>query len=173
MKKLLLGLLMTLILSTGFGQEFQVPDRTLEQKHNRAVFLAHALNIVGISAGKKSGMTVSEYADYCGDQFKVTWNKEAGFSGLVKGTLNNLETLRRNQNPPIKIVEQTENKVVFDWKINFKGMFDNGPNNGVTYEEYLLWQNNVGIKIAEYLGATYKQEVLDDDWLRITLVNGK
>ena len=40
---------------------------------------------------------------------------------------------------------------------------------GVSYEEFSLWWNIVDNQIAEYLGATYQQEELDNDLLRITL----
>ena len=164
---------MTTILSNGFGQDFQVPERTLEQKHNRALFFAYVNIAVGISAAKESGMSVSEYAEYVGDQLKGSWNKERGFPGLVNGTLLNYESSRLEQKSPIKIIEQDENKVVFDLKINYKGLFDNGPLFGITYEEFSLWYDIVYRQIAGHFEATYKQEELDDDMMRITLTNNK
>ncbi|WP_340114051.1 hypothetical protein [Maribellus mangrovi] len=169
MKKLFLSLLMTAILGTSFGQVFQVPERTVEQKFNRNLYMVYVMAAVGINQAKESGMTVEEYGEKIGDLFKLSWNKEQGFTGLVNGILFNLESSRLAQDPPIEIVEQNENKMVFDWKPSYKELFSDGPLYDISYEEFSLWWNIVDIQIAEYLGATYKQEELDNDMLRITL----
>lgn len=139
MKNLLLGLIMTAILSNAFGQNFQVPERTVEQKFNRNLNMVYVFVAAGITAAKESGMSIEEHGKYMGDQFKVSWNKEAGFTGYVNGVLFNSESSRRTQDPPIKIIEQNENKIIFDWKPSYKELLNNGPVYGITHEEFSLW----------------------------------
>ena len=169
MKKLIISLTLTLIVSITYAQDFSVPERTDVQKHNRVVSLTYGNIIPGIAYAKSTGKTAEEYSAYVGDLFKTSWNRENGFSGLVNGVLFNFESFRREQDPPMEILEQSDSKIVIKWKINYKNMFDDGPVNNVTYDEFDQWIEIVYKKIAEYFDAGYEQEVTEDDWLMITI----
>ena len=169
MKKLIISLTLSSIVSMINAQNFLIPERTTVQKHNRAVYLTYANVIPGIAYAKSTGKTVEEYAAFVGDLFKTSWNKENGFSGLVNGTLFNFESFKREQDPPMEILEQSDRKIVIKWKINYKNRFNDGPVYNVTYDEFNQWFEIVNRKIVEYFDATYKQEVKEDDWLLIII----
>ena len=169
MKKLIISLTLTLIVSITYAQDFSVPERTIVQKHNRVVSLAYGNIIPGIAYAKSTGKTAEEYSAYVGDLFKTTWNRENGFNGLVNGFLSLFESFRREQDLPMEILEQSDSKIVLKWKINYKYMFDDGPVNNVTYDEFNQWFEIVNMIIAEYFDATYEQKITGDDWLVITI----
>lgn len=164
-----MSLSVILIVSITYAQDFSVPERTIVQKHNRAVSLTYGNIIPGIAYAKSVDKTAEEYGAYVGDLFKTSWNRENGFSGLVNGVLSNFESFRREQDPPMEILEQSDSKIVIKWKINYKNRFNDGPVYNVTYDEFNQWFEIVYKKIVEYFDAVYEQKVTEDDWLMITI----
>ena len=169
MKKLFISFSLALVTTVIYAQDFSVPERTFIQKHNRAMYLTYANIIPGISYAKSIGTTAKEYSAFVGDLFKTSWNRENGFSGLVNGVLFNFESFRLDQDPPLEILEQSDSKIVFKWKINYKNMFDDGSVNNVSYDEFNQWFEIVNMKIVEYFDASYEQKVTEDDWLILTI----
>jgi len=169
MKTLFLSFSLALVTSVIYAQDFSVPERTFMQKHNRMTYLTYANIIPGISYAKSTGKTAKEYSSFVGDLFKTSWNRENGFSGLVNGILYNFESFRREQDPPMEILEQSDSKIVIKWKINYKNMFEDGPVSNVTYDEFNQWFEIVNMKIVEYFDASYEQKVVEDDWLILTI----
>lgn len=151
------------------AQEFVIPERTPAQKHQRAVVLAHGGLIASITLSKQSGVTPYDYGRATGDIHKTGWDKEAGFKGFAIGTIANWENLRREQDPPIEITEQNDNSVVFKVKMNFSGLFAQGPVYNVTREEYCEFFSGLHESIAAHLAASYKQEALPEGWVQITI----
>ncbi len=147
---------------------FKVPERTSAQKHNRVVFLAYASITPAIGFAKQKGSSVSDYATYCGNQFKTSWNKSAGFEGFVRGVLMNYESMRREADPAIAILSQDNNRIEFKWKINYKDLF-NSDQGGATYDDLNQFFGVAYPIIAEYVGAVYQHEVSKDDWLNVTI----
>ena len=170
MKKLLVTISLITVFSMSYAQDFSVPERTIVQKHNRAVYLTYLNIITAIAYAKSTGKTAADYSVYTGDLFKTSWNKENGFNGFVNGVLGNYESFRRDQDPPMEILEQSQDNLVLKWKINYKNIFEDGPRYNVTYEDFNQWFDIVYNKIADYLGATYEQEVMEGDWLKITII---
>jgi len=169
MKNLLVSFSLIFVFSMSYAQDFAVPERTTVQKHDRAVYLTYLNIITAIAYAKNTGKTAADYSVYVGDLFKTSWNKENGFNGFVNGVLGNYESYRRDQDPPIEILEQSPGKIVLTWKINYKNIFEEGPQYNVTYVDLNQWFNIAYNKIADYLGATYEQEVMEGDWLKITI----
>lgn len=169
MKNLIVLLFLFSVPFSGFTQDFSIPERTSTQKHNRLFYLMSGNIAVGIAGAKEAGMSPREYASFCGNQFKHSWNKEAGFKGFAQGTLANYESGRRENDPAIEILEQSSDKLVFSYYNNFKTLYNNGPMFGTTYEEFLIWVDLVYRQIGEHLGATYQQEEMEDDRLKISI----
>jgi len=169
MKKLLLTLSFVLCLTFVFGQSFTVPERTIEQKHNRVVWQTYGIIISEMSYAKSLGKKSGEVSIYTGNLFKTSWNQEGGFESYVKGTLFNFESFRLTSDPAIEILQQSENQIVFKVKINYKSLFEKGDYYEVSYEEFDNWLLNVYQIIGEHMGAIYEQKEIEDDWMEITI----
>lgn len=168
MKKILFTLIFIAAYAMGSAQEFKIPELTLEQKHNRTLYLANGNIIAGIAYAKTAGTSIDYYANYIGDLYKLTWNKEDGFEGFVKGSLYNWENWCRASDPPMEILEQNENKVVFKSKNTLEELFENGPLFDVSYDELFTWYKIVHQRIGEYLGAGFEMEEIDGEWIKMT-----
>lgn len=145
---------------------FEVPTMTLEQKHDRAVALGDFNILAGIVIAKQNGMTLEQFAESFGDLAKTTWNPDAGFEGFVNGMLFNNESLVRNQDPALVILEQSDRKIVLKGKPGFRDLFSDGPYMGMTYAEFVrCYEIGVG-RIAAHLGASYELQPMDDGWLK-------
>ena len=169
MKNILAIVLLCAIIIECHGQEVIVPERTVAQKHQRTIVLAHAGLIASIALAKQSGISAYEYGKASGDIHKTGWNKEAGFKGFAKGTIANWENLRREQDSAIEITEQNENSIVFKMKMDFAGLFSQGPVYDVTRDEYYEFFKGIHESIAAHLAASYEQEALPDDWVQVTI----
>jgi hypothetical protein len=112
-----------------------------------------------INYAKSLGKSVEDFASFSGDQIKTSWNQANGFNGLVNGMLNNWRPL-----VPIgelKIKERDDNHIIFSASKMFTGL-KTSPQYNVTYDDYLTFFRVVCEKIAEYMGAVYKQETTSD-----------
>jgi hypothetical protein len=112
--------------------------------------------INSINYAKSIGKKVEDIASFTGDQFKTGWNKSDGYSGFVNGTLNNWRSVIPRGG--LKIVAQDSSHIIFSANKMFLGLKKNSPQFNVTYDEYLTFYRIVFEKIADYLGAIYKQE---------------
>lgn len=138
---------------------FQVPERTATQKHRSAINASVSQVCLGIAYAKGHGSSVDDYAKFCGDQIAPQWNKEAGFAGFVRGMLFNVDLYRREGDPTIQILAQS------DAMIQFKGPagtwlepFKNGPYYGVTMAEFQRFSALLTERIAAELGCTCHME---------------
>ena len=144
------------------AEPVKVPERTPSQRVNRLLqFNANGV-VLGIAFAKSRGSSVEEYARFCGDIFVPTWNRDNGFAGLALGVLANFDVVRRIEDSPPEILVQTDSMIRFKSYLADKRLFRDGKLGGITFDEYLLWIEVVYVRIAEYLGATYKQESSGD-----------
>lgn len=167
MKQLLLApILCLLITSTTIAQEnFKIPEITDAEKFANMAGQANALIVNSINYAKSLGKSVDDIANFSGEQFKTSWNKEMGFNGFVNGILYN--SICFFPKAEISILEQSD-KIV-KYRIFFDPEFIKSfPMLNVTFEEYLSFQKGVVIKIGEYLGAEYSHE-LKDNVLYVTI----
>jgi hypothetical protein len=116
--------------------------------------------INSINYAKSIGKKVEDIASFTGDQFKTGWNKSAGYSGFVNGTLDNWRSVIPRGG--IKIMEQDSSHIIFSANKMFPELKKNGSQFNVTYDEYLAFYRIVFEKFADYLGAIYKQETKPD-----------
>jgi hypothetical protein len=116
-----------------------------------------------ISYAKSLGKKVEDIASLMGDQIKTGWT--GGYNGLVNGMLYNWGVLVQKRD--LKIIEQDSNHIVFNVNKLFTGL-KTAPQYNVTYNDYLTMYNVACQKIADYMGATYKQEATPDG-VRVTI----
>ena len=157
-----------IFLTTGLcAQEiFNVPEIPVEQKHQNMVGQFDAITTVGINYAKTQGLTAAEYGTFCGEQFKYSWNKDAGFEGLVKGALYNMSCFLSD--PGIEITTNTAEKVKFKTRLVGTRIKNNEPVYGVTYKEYIDFLEAITSTVGDYLGC--KSELsYDEEWMYFTI----
>jgi hypothetical protein len=113
---------------------------------------ANSLLLVEISHAKDLGQTVEEAAKYVGDLFKTTWNQEEGFEGFVKGSLFNFYCFAPYGE--MKILEQSDDHIIFEVTNLNPWLKNNGPVFNVTYEEYVVFLEIIHERIADYLNSS-------------------
>lgn len=156
-----------LFLTTGLcAQEiFNVPEVSIEQKYQNMTGQLEAIIIVGINQAKTQGLTATEYGMFFGDQFKHSWNKDAGFEGFVKGMLYNMSCFLSD--PGIEITINTAEKVKFKSRLLGPGIKKNEPVYEVTHKEYMDFLKATMSTIGDYLGC--KSEIsYDEEWMYFT-----
>lgn len=116
------------------------------------IFILNSINYA-----KSLGKKVEDLASFTGDQIKTSWS--GGYDGFVNGMLFNFGILVQKKD--LKIIEQDSNHIIFNVNKLLTGL-KAAPQYNVTYDDYLLMYNIVCQKIADYLGAIYKQEPTPD-----------
>ena len=171
MKHLALILFVFLLIKPIFGQEnFIVPSMTDTAKHQRVVFGMNYMLISAANYAKQQGQSLEDYAKSFGDLGKTTWNKVAGFDGFVKGTLYNWESWRYSSSPNAKIITQSEGFIKFKIPLEFNKLFEDGNIHDISFINLMEYYAILHKTIAEYLGASYEQELIEDgNWIEITI----
>jgi len=126
----------------------------------------NGLMAVSISYAKTQGLTAAEYGSLIGDQFKYSWNKEAGFEGFVNGWLYSAACFLAD--PGTEIIINTAEKVKFKTRLWGASIKVNEPLYGVTYEEVVDYFEAMVTKIADYMGAN-SEISYDDEWMYFTI----
>lgn len=158
-KSILLAVSFLFFLSLSAQEKFEVPEYKTTGLHKRSVVLGHSIVINAISIAKASGMSVEELATKMGDNWATTWNKDAGFSSLVNGTIWNHSSFLSADHPKVEIIDQQGDMVKLKVHKTWLPMFQNGPVFDVTESELTQFWNIAGQRIADYMGA--KQEMED------------
>jgi hypothetical protein len=118
------------------------------------------INLINsINYAKSLGKSVEDFASFTGDQFKTSWNIASGFNGFVNGILSNWRPIVPMGE--LKIQERDDNHIIFSASKMFTGL-KTGPQYNVTYDDYLTFYRVACEKIADYMGAIYKQETTQD-----------
>ncbi len=147
-------------------QEFIVPEVPVAQKHRSMLSQYDGLMAVSIHYAKTQGLTAAEYGSLIGEQFKYSWNKEAGFEGFVNGWLYSAACFLVD--PGTEIKTNTAEKVEFKTRLWAASIKANEPVYGVTYEEVVDFFEAMVIKIADYMGAN-SDISYDDEWMYFTV----
>lgn len=137
---------------------FTVPEIPDAAKWQHMAFQANGLMVNTINYAKSLGKTVEEAARFTGEQFKTSWDKDAGFNGFVNGMLY-INTCFLPQST-LEIMDQSATYIEFS--IEFPtGFAESFPIYAVTLEEFLEFWNGIVVIIGDYLGAVYAQEMKD------------
>ncbi len=163
MKKLFLFVTAIFLITGLFAQEkFIVPEVAIEQKYQNMLSHIDFIVATSINYAKKQGLTATEYGTSVGEQFKHSWDRDAGFDDNVNGMLYNMACFMAE--PDIEITTNTTEKVEFKTRLMGAIIKENEPVYGVTYKEYMNFWKAVIITIGDYLGA--KSEIsYDNEWM--------
>ena len=167
MKKLFVlipALCFTLNLATA-QDPFKLPEITDAAKWQHMAFQANGLMVNTINYAKSLGKTVEEAARFTGEQFKTSWDKEAGFNGFVNGMLY-INTCFFPQST-LEIMDQSATAVKFSVDLP-AGFMESFPIYSITLEEYLEFWEGIVVIVGDYLGAVYAHE-LKDHLLTVTI----
>jgi hypothetical protein len=164
MKRIFVFLLGLMFSAALLGQEkYAVPDISVENKFNRTLGQFWGLFAASVDFAKSQGVTPHEYGKHLGKVFATTWNKDAGFEGMVRGTIYNWETFKTDEDGPVKVKEMDNGSVIITvprraWDKYFS---ENFP--PIAFEEMLECMQGIMDEIANYLGGEVKQKITDED----------
>ena len=159
MKKLVFIPFLCWALSLVTGQEaFKVPEIPDAAKYSNMTGQATALIVNTINYAKSLGKTLEDAANFTGEQFKTSWNREWGFTGFANGTL--YLSVLFFPGAAITIPEQSETMMKCSIALDpeYAKMF---PLFNVTLEEYLAFHKGLITIVGDYLGAEYTSELKD------------
>ena len=157
MKKLVVFLCVSLFALSVVAQEkFVVPTPTDLEKYQSSAWQWNGAYIILISYAKTMGKSAEDAGSSVGDIVKVTWNKEAGYDGFVKGMLYIWVTYAPQGSVVIK--EQTDKNIIFNVKNFYPPLESALTDYNVTYDDYLKFLNNYVLQIADYIGLNYSQK---------------
>jgi hypothetical protein len=140
-----------------FGQEqFVVPELTGIQKQWMITGQANGQVLALIGHAKSMGLTVQETAEFTGNQFKKSWDKEKGWRHFANNCLYNWTIFRPDN--VIEILEQSETMLKFKSKIPFERLKNKGPKDNVSHKEYMNYVKINYKIIGEYMGASISFE---------------
>jgi len=163
MKKITFIIVALLISCVTFAQtKFAVPELSDAQKLQTARNLGYNNIIAAINFAKSQGLTAAEYGEYEGKLFP--WNKENGFEGWINGFIYMNVAMAGN----VKILEQSENKILLRVSDIYPEFEQRGEKFGVTYEEFLKWYEIMFIEIFNNLDCHYSQVNIDEG-MKITI----
>lgn len=145
---------------------YTVPALSDLQKYQAAALQLNGAYLIQISFAKAQNGNVEKAAKYFGDQLASTWNKPAGFDGLVQGIIYMMATLVPYGS--VEITGQDSNSVTFLVTGLFPELREGGSVYGVTYPEYLKFWNIALSQLSGYLGAEYCQNDTDEG-LRVVI----
>lgn len=162
MKKTALFIITLLAICDLSAQEkFSVPQVTTDQKIEILYNHVIAYGVTGISFAKSKGVSPEDYGKFIGKKFSAMWDPSGGFPLLV----NQLMFILAGMHPDnqMKIVKQDEKSITFQMK-NVDLPFKNGPMFDVTYQDFLDCSKGIISTLAEYMNATFSEQVTEDGW---------
>ena len=169
MKKLIVFLSVFLFSLEVIAQEkYIVPTPTDSEKYLSSAWQWNGAYIILINYAKSLGKTVEDAGSTVGDIATLSWNKEVGYDGFVKGMLYIWVTYAAQGGVEIK--EQTDKEISFIVKNFYPPLKETLAIYNVTYDEYLKFLNNYVLQLAEYIGLTYMQKNTEEG-LIITIEN--
>jgi hypothetical protein len=148
MKKIaLLTILLFAVCAANAQSEFTVPTPTPEQKYNLARAWWYNTLLTSMSVAKDAGMTVEEFGKKSGEIYATWWDAEMGFTKFTNNMLYHMSCVSDS----IKIVEQSEVKVVFISSPIYPPLKNQGILFGSSLEEVVLCFDLIYSEIANHL----------------------
>lgn len=165
MKKLIfLSITILFVWASSAQTNFTVPERDADKYYPRASSIMHYTQIVALSYAKSMGQSAEEFGNYCGNLYKLTWDRNAGFNGFVKWTMYNLDVFSDG----VEIVSQSEKQVVLRAKNFYPQLKNNGVMYDISYDDYIQFIQASHYRIAEFMGCTIEFEI-SNDALEVTI----
>lgn len=168
---IIISLAVSLSIHVCAQEAFTVKDVPIANRHKRSIVLGNSIAINALSVAKSSGISVEEFATQMGDNWATTWNKEAGFKGLVGGFLWNNSSFINEDQSNVEILEQNDQMVKIKVVKHWGDLFSNGDVFGVSEKEFIKFWHISGERIADYMGCTL--ETNDDGEHLIQVISKK
>ena len=151
MKKIWLFSLFLLLAYIASAQtQFSVPTPTLQQKYIYSRMLLYN-NILGlIDNAKSNGITPAELGKSIGEKF--AWDEKSTYEQLV----NFMLTAQASLTDSVKIIEQSNDKIVFTAPHIYPALENQGVIYGSTVEELIEYWDAMMKAIAKPLGISCK-----------------
>jgi len=175
--KTIVGTILVVFIISGsiFAQEkeqkIELPQLTLEQKWDRAIYNLTSFWIAGIAYAKSQGKTAADFGKYVGELFAPEWEgaKGKGVQRFIQGMCWNWQIFK-----DFKMEILSESKTSFEAKIKgfAEGAVKAWTEPGVTIEDYFRCYEQLMVAITDYLGLEYKQKV-EGDWIYFTVTEKK
>jgi hypothetical protein len=151
MKKILLfSVLLSIVLALNAQTQFSVPTRTLQQKYNYSRMLLYNNVLALINIAKSDGTTPAELGKSIGEKFP--WDKNSTYEQLV----NFMLTATASLTDSVKIIEQSNEKIVFTAPHIYPNLERQGVIYGSTVEELIEYWDAMMVAIANPLGISCK-----------------
>ena len=146
MKKIcLFSLFLLFALIASAQSQFSVPAPTMEQKYNRSMALMYN-NILGlINIAKSDGMTAEELGKRAGEVY--SWDKGTTFEQFVNFSISSWACMSDS----VKIIEQSNEKVVITVPHIYLNLENRGSLYGVSLEELIAYFDAMMSTIAKSL----------------------
>ena len=152
MKKLLLISIVLSLFCASYAQtEFSVPTPTLSEKYDNTRWLMNNYMLSTINVAKSDGMTVEEFATKCGEVFVPFWDENTGFDQIVNYMLDYWAWLADD----VKIIEQSNEKVVITIPHIYPWLEEEGVLAGVSLEEFLAYVNTVHVTLFNHFDVDF------------------
>ena len=134
MKKLfLLTIVLSIVCATHAQTTFTVPTPTAEQKYNTTRALLYNNILALITVAKDDGITAEELGRKLGKKFP--WDENSTFEQLVNFMLNSMACMSDG----VKIIEQSNEKVVFTIPYIYPQLEERGVIYGSTVEDLVAY----------------------------------
>jgi hypothetical protein len=149
--------------------KIEPPQRTDQERWNRASHSANLGGVMVIALGKAKGMTIEEIGAWLGKQYAPGWSKGMSLQAFFNACHRNFMT---NPTGIMEATAATENELT--WRANrpyLPSFGDKGIWYGVTLQEYEKVNMIVGKAIADWIGLEIEDKI-DGMWW-ITTVRKK
>lgn len=116
--------------------------------------------LAAINQAKACGKTPEEAGRIAGEMVKPGWNQAGGYSAFANSVISNWRSICMSDG--FKVQDQDENHAVLTATKTLTNLKRAGQMFNISYEDYLACFNGAWDVIAEYMGATYRQETIPE-----------
>ena len=149
MKKIcLLSVVLSIVCAVHAQTKFTIPTPTMEEKANMNKVLMNNNILALITVAKNEGTTAEELGKKSGAMFGTAWDENGGYEPFINFILYSWACLAEN----VKIIEQTNEKLVVIISSLYKPLEEQGILFGSSVEDYTSFFNAMLSEIAVHLG---------------------
>lgn len=150
--------------------KIDIPQRTDQERWNRAAWFVDLGYVMLIAFGKSKGMTVEEIGDWLGKQYAPGWSGNMTPQGLFLGFHRNIMV---NPRAIVEVTAATENEITFRSHRAYVPYFgEKGISYGVTVQEFEKVGMIINKAIADHAGVQIEEKI-DGMWTIFTFSKKK
>jgi len=143
MKKLFIISIILFVAVISYSQTaVTIPEIPLENKYALARSFMYNVGLTALNLAKEEGITAKEYGILCGDIYKAAWPEEKSFEEFSQDCIYHLVCLsgkKDSESPSIVLLNQSENKIVFEVSDLYPGLYEQGEMWGTSYKDMVKW----------------------------------